>query len=392
MTDRVVLSPAGAAVPVPLAELGRSQMGAWGLVEDQAWLAAGERGNGLELLYLSVADYEHATRGLPADEVPAVVARRRIDFSAKLPAFAIGLVETQLRRVFPLLGGAPVDRQTSADLLSALASFTAVPRFWGVAVRKLLQFVREGDARIAAELGSPSLRAVQDLDPTGEERAVRRRFAIEVGNLLATRGDPEAARGLPYADVERVYLVTPAPPDLEANAREVHEPFARFRGGLAVPFSERRVEQLGGAGEVRVLFPTSSQFLSALSNLTPAQRNVEFAGRLDAPQFGPYLASLRVQQAILRAAVYLIAGTEQQLAQVLAAQLREEAGSLGPWLARADGAAPPGATARGALEQALTTARFLLALCGLRGQLTGAGPLEPLAQAVAAIARSSGSR
>jgi hypothetical protein len=392
MTDRVVFRPADAAVPVPFTELGRAQAGAWGLVDDQAWLAAGERGNPLELLYLSAADYQHAIRGLASEELPAVVARRRTDFSAKVPTFALGLVEMQLREVFPLLGGSPVDTQTSADLISALATFTAVPRFSGVAVRKLLQFVREGDARIMAELDSPSLQAFGDLDPTGQERAVRRRFAIEVGNLLAKRGDPDAARGLPYADVDRVYLVTPAPTDLEAGLHALHEPLAHFRGGLALPFSERRASELGAPGEVRVLFPTSAQLLSALSNLTPAQLDVELTDRLSAPRFGPYVAVLRIQQATLRAAVYLIAGTDQELATALAAHLREEAGSLGPWLARADRAPSSEVTARGRLEDALLTARALGDLCRLRGQLDRTGSLEPLTQAISAIARVPGSR
>jgi hypothetical protein len=390
MTARVVFCPADAAVPIPFTELGRSQAGAWGVVDDQVWLAAGERGNLLELLYLSEADYQHVTRGLPFDEVPAVVARRVTDFSAKVPAFALGLVEMQLREVFPLLGGSPPDTQTSADLISALATFTALPSFCGLAARKLLHYLREGDAQIMAELGSPSLLAFGDLDPTGEERAVRRRFAIEVGNLLATRGDPDAARGLPYADVERVYLVSPAPPDLEAGAHALHEPFAHFRGGLAAPFSERRAGELRAMGEVRVLFPTSAQLLWALSNLTPAQLDVELADRLSAPQFGPYLADLRVQQATLRAAVYLITGTDQELATVLAEQLREEAASLGRWLARADRAPPPGVKARGRLEEALTTARFLVGLCRARDQLERTGPLEPLTQAMSAILRAPG--
>jgi hypothetical protein len=391
MTDRVVFRPADAAVPVPFTELGRTQAGAWGLVDDQAWLEAGERGNPLELLYVSAADYQHAIRGLASEELPAVVARRRTDFSAKVPTFALGLVEMQLREVFPLLGGSPVDTQTSADLISALATFTVVPSFLGLTARKLLNYVREGDAQIMAELGSPSLQECGDLDPTGEERAVRRRFAIEVGNLLATRGDPDAPRGLPYADVERVYLVTPATPDLEAGAHALHEPFAHFRGGLAVPFSERRAGELGETGEVRVLFPTSAHLLLALSNLTPAQLDVELADRLSAPQFGPYLSALRVQQATLRAAAYLITGTDQELAAVLGRHTREEAASLGPWLARADRAPPPGATARGYLEDALTTARLLMGLFRVRGQLELTGPLEPLTQAMSAILRTPGS-
>jgi len=389
MSDRVVFRAAGAAVPVAWAELGRSEAGAWGVVDDQVWLAAGAQGNPLELLYLSVADYAHATRRLPGDEVAAVVARRRPAFAANVPAYAIGIVEMQLREVFPLLGPSPADARTSADLISALATFTVVSRFSGTAVRKLLQFVREGDARIMAELGSPSLQAVADLDPSGGERAARRRFAVDVGVLLARRGDPDAARGLPYADVERVYLITPAPPDVEATAEALHEPVAHVRGGLAVPFSERRAGELAARGGVRVLFPTSAQFLSALSNLTPAQLEVEVTDRLQAPGFAAYLAALRVQQATLRAAVYLLGATDQELATVLAGQLHEEASALGAWLASGDHPPPPGVTAVGRLEAALATARTLLALCRLRGQMDQTVSLEALAQAVSAIARAA---
>ncbi len=240
--------------------------------------------------------------------------RRRTDFAAKVPAFALGLVEAQCREVFPLLTGSPADTQTSADLVSALATFTVVPRFWGVAVGKLLHFLREGDARSWPSSPRRRCSCWGTWIRPARSAPSRRRFAIDVGRLLATRGDPDAARGLPYADVERVYLVSPAPPELEASAHAMHEPVAHFRNGLAIPFSERQAGELGALGEVRVLFPTSGQFLSAMSNLTPAQLEVELADRLDAPQFGPYVAALRVQQATLRTAVYLLAGTDQELA------------------------------------------------------------------------------
>ena len=199
MSERVVFRPVGVDGAIPFAELGHAPAGAWGLVDDQAWLAAPDDGaDALELLFLTRADYLHAVRELSPGDVAQVVDYRRTTFAVQVPSIALGLVELRVRECIGSLDESDVGTRLRGDLLTALASFTTVPRFAGTAIPKLLDDLREGDARIIAELESPSLRAAGDLDPSGDERATRRRFATDVGQLAARRGRPEKARVLPY--------------------------------------------------------------------------------------------------------------------------------------------------------------------------------------------------
>jgi hypothetical protein len=385
VSARVVFIPGGTPISFLTTELGRGTAGTWGVVQDESWLAAGAAGDPLELLYLSPADYQHAVRGLAPAEIEAAVDRRRTTFASQLPSLALGLVELQLRGSFALLGATPRQQQACGDLLVALASFTAVPRFSAVAPAALLQLVCEGDAQIVAELDSPSLQEAGDLDPTGEERATRRRFASEAGALLARRG-ADAGGALPYFDVERVYLITPVPEDLEAAAHSFHDPVERFGAGLLLPLAERNAGSLVADGhQLQVVFPTRGQFMGTASALTAAQRTVELNERFGAPAFVPYLAALRVQQATLRAAALLITGADAELAVLLGRHHAEEAARLGPWLASGAPAPAPGTTARGSLGSTLETATLLIGLCRQRGLLARTGGLEALARALSHV-------
>ena len=59
MIKRVAYLPAGRTTNLPFEQVGTAIPGTWGLVSDEEWLK-GEFDDPLELLYLSVEDYEKA--------------------------------------------------------------------------------------------------------------------------------------------------------------------------------------------------------------------------------------------------------------------------------------------------------------------------------------------
>lgn len=386
MSERVVFRPSGTESAIPFTTLGQVPGGAWGIVDDQAWFGA-SGGDSLELLFLTRADYLHAVRGLSAQDLGPLVENRRRTFASQIPGIALGVVELFVRQWIGALGTGDSDAGVRGDLLTALASFTTVPRFADTAVPTLLDHLREGDARIIVELDSPSLRAAGDLDPNGDERATRRRFATDIGTAIARPGQPEArSRVLPHVDIERAYLLTPVPADIEEAAHSFHDPAMHFRGGLIVPIPEREIPQLVHDGhEATVVFPTRGQLSGALAGMTDAEIGREVNERLRVPGFGAYLRALRLQQATLRTAAWLIAGGDVGILGLLAEQVREETSKLGSWLAF--GAPSPNAGSVAATSTAaLDAATFLVALCRLRGELTRAGGLEALARALSQIA------
>lgn len=390
MTERVVFRPDRLVSAVPFDELGRTEEGAWGIVDEATWLAADD-GGALALLYLTRAEYEHAERKLSSPETARAVRQQLTIFSPRVAAKAMGLIEAQVRDAIAAFGKTQEDASTRAELFVALASFTTVPRFWGTMSSALIQLLQEGDASIIAELDSPSLQESGDLDPTGDERETRRRFATTLGELAARRGRPGKPSLLPYFDVERVYFVTPPPHELEAAAREFHDPTTRFRDGLLIPLRERSVGDIAAQGhQARVVFPTRGQYLGASAGLTPAQLEVEIDERLTSPGFATYLGALRMKQATLRAAAHVIAGADSDLAELLSAHSAEEASKLGWWLP-AGGRAATEASAGSKLRRAAGVADFLVAFCRRRGTLKEAGNIEALARALSHVAGRSGS-
>jgi hypothetical protein len=390
VTERIVFRPTGAARSIPFVEIGRVQAGAWGAVDDGAWLGASEEGDALELLFLTRPEYQHAVRGLSPGDIAEVISQRRSTFAPQIASVALGLVELRVRDSLGALRVSSRDSSLRADLLTALASFTTVPRFSGTAVPELLDYLREGDARIIAELQSASLRNWGDLDPGGDECSTRHRFATEIGQLAARRGRPEKARVLPYFDVERAYLLTPPSAELEAAAHSSHDPATRFGDGLIVPVAERNVAALEARGHrAAVVFPTRGQFMAASAAMTPAQFAVEVSDRLASPGFALYLRALRLQQATWRTSVRLIAGSDPDLVALLVAQLEEETTKLGTWLGYGIAPAAPGAAVDD-LRSAIEMATFLVAFCRQRGTLASAGGLEALTRALSHVAESFG--
>jgi hypothetical protein len=385
VSTRVVFLRAGAVSAVPLGELGRIAAGAWGLVDDRTWLAAGLLDE-IELLYLSQAEYLHAVRGLAPDKIGEAVLHRRRAFSPDVPAQALGEVAQRASACLRQgAEGAPADG-ARVDLLTALATFTTVPRLARAAPLVLLDYLREGDAEIMAELESPSLRAAGEFDRSGVERETRRSFIVELGQIAARRGQPSKAQTLPYFDVERTYFVVPADPAIERRAGMLNDPMRPWRDGIVVSIPERIALDVQERGHtLKVLFPAPGPFARALVSCTPAQLDVELGERMTAPGFAAYLNARRLHQATLRAAVHLIAGAAAEIAPVLERQTREEAARLGTWLAPdMSQAAIPMAEA---LVAVIDTATLLAALCRHHDRLAIAAKVEALAHALSYVAQ-----
>jgi hypothetical protein len=163
-----------------------------------------------------------------------------------------------------------------------------------------------------------------------------------------------------------------------------------------MPVAERQLPELEALGHrLTVVFPARGPFVWALSDLTGEQLEVEIADRLASPGFARYLALLRLQEAILRVATRLIAGTDAGIERALAVQTTAEAARLGTWLAIGGGAnsaiAGEGATATELLARAIDDATFLAALCRRDQRDRIAARLDPLARALGQVAASRGS-
>lgn len=385
MSERIVFGSSAAASSISFEELGKAPdgLGAWGVVDDQQWLAS-RAADGFELLYLSRGDFQYAVRGLTPEGVVGVVEQRRRTFARETPALALGLVESGVRACAGGLGAGPRAAAVRADLLTALASFTLVPRFANTAPVDLLDYLQEGEAEILAELESQSLRTAEDLDPGGQEQQARRQFAAELGELGARRGRPAMAQGLPYIDIQRAYWVTPATPDLARRAEMLGDPTLPFGDGLIMPVPERLVAEMGAAGHrATVVFPAARQLVGMMSSLTPEQLQVTVSERLASPGFATYLQALRLQQATLRTAVRLITGTDREFSNLLIRQTSEEANALGAWSGRS---AARTASPADDLAQTIATATFLVELSRRRGRDAIANRLEGLRRALSHVA------
>ena len=148
MSERIVFGSSAAASSISFEELGKAPdgLGAWGVVDDQQWLAS-RAADAFELLYLSRGDFQYAVRGLAPEGVVGVVEQRRRTFARETPALALGLVESEVRACAGGLGAGPRAAAVRADLFAALASFTLVPRFANTEPVDLLDYLQEGEAR-----------------------------------------------------------------------------------------------------------------------------------------------------------------------------------------------------------------------------------------------------
>jgi hypothetical protein len=382
---RVAFIPAEYGQTVPLHPLGEDVEGRWGLLDDAAWMAP-ETVSGIELLSLSHAEFLHAVRGLGREEVGQVVAHRRRLFSSVLPAQALGEVAALLARCVSLLPAWSGAAALTMDLLTALASFTIVPRLASTPSQTLIDYLREGDSEILAELASPSMRAAGVLDAR-DEPEVRRRFALELGQIAAKHGQAGKDRVLPHVDVVRTYFITPIDRKAEQQARFLGNPARPWRDGILLPLPERMARQVKLRGHAtEVIFPALGPFVGALQECTPAQLEVELGERLTRPELPAYLDERRVQQAALRVAVQLLAGADSELGPLLHAQVQRETASLQGWLSRDAGATVAISDVPAELRALVDAATLLAFLCRRQGSPGPAGKVEAIGRALSHVA------
>ena len=389
MSTRVAFLPADGKQVPGFHDLGASQEGRWGLLDDEAWLAAADPGE-IELLYFSHPDFLHAMRGLDGDQVAEAVLRRRRVFSAGLPSRALGEVALATSHTISML---PVGAQTGEivwDLLTAQASFTTVSRLAQTPPLVLLDYLRAGDAGIIAELESPTLRAVGAFDVDGVERDVRRQFALDLGQITARHGQTGEDRVLPFVDVVRTYYVTPPDPKARSKARFLGDPVHDWRDGIILPIPERLAIDVKVRGhEMQVIFPALGPFLGAMEECTQAQLAIELSERLTAPGYSAYLNQRRLAQAVRRIAAHLIAGTNPEIGPVLLAQAQTEASRLPGWLAHDVAGTLPISDVSTEINAIVETATLLASLCRRRDNAAVAERVEALGRALSHVAEEA---
>jgi len=387
VSTRVAFLPAG-RTPVPgFRDLGESPDGRWGLLDDEAWLGAEGAGE-IELLYFSHPDFLHAMRGLEADQVAEAVLHRRRVFSARLPARALGEVALAVSRTIAMLPVGPKTGEIVAELLTAHASFTAVARLERTAPLVLLDYLRTGDARIMAELESPSLLEAGDFNKDGAECETRRRFALDLGTITARHGQTGEDRLLPFVDVVRTYFVTPSDAKAKARANFLGDPVRDWRDGIILPIPERLAIDVKVRGRrMKVIFPALAPFLGALEECTHAQLEIELSERLAAPGYGTYLNQRRLEQAVRRFATHLVVGADAEIGPMLFAQAQTEAACLPGWLARDAGSTLAMADLPAEIDAIVATASLLAALCRAKDHASTADKVEALGRALAHVAQ-----
>jgi hypothetical protein len=389
MSTRVAFLPAGRKQVPGFHDLGQSPDGRWGLLDDGVWLATEDPG-AIELLYYSHPDFLHAVRGLENDQVAEAVLHRRRVFSANLPSRALGEVALAVSRTICMLPPEARAGEIAADLLTAQASFTAVARYESTAPLVLLDYLRVGDARIIAELESPTLQKAGDFDGDGGERQVRRQFALDLGKITVRHGQAGEDRLLPFVDVVRTYFVTPSDAKTKAEARLFGDPVRDWRDGMVLPIPERLAIDVKVRGcQMRVIFPALGPFLGTLQECTEAQLEIELSERLAAPGYADYVNQRRLEQAVRRFAAHLIAGADSEIGPVLFAQAQTEASSLPAWLAHDVGGTLLMADVSAEIHALVGTATLLAMLCRRKGHGTVADKIEALARALSHVAEEA---
>lgn len=378
------------------APLGELEGGGWVALGDAALLSQMDRDPGTALLFFSTADYATAIRGLPEAEVKAVVRGRLQLWSPKLPDKGLSWLEARERQILVLAAQAG-ESHAFTEVLQLLAQINDGNRYDAISLGSLLVVVLEGDAKIRAEAQDVLSTNVAKASPSLAQLAQRlsdasQKSGVQLGPVLDHFGYPQFAGMLPFTGIGRGVWVSPAPEGLLTALRETKENYALWRGGVVAQLAPSDLgEWTKGATSVRVLYPDATELTRHLFELTPAQRDREFAERLGAGQgavarsYRESLDSAWLWQHLLRRTVLVRAeGKNQEVVQLLSPQVAAEESALArelaqssPWITELSS----GKSKLESLEQVLTCTvadAVLLTALALRPELASHPGLEVL--------------
>jgi multidrug efflux pump subunit AcrA (membrane-fusion protein) len=165
------------------------------------------------------------------------------------------------------------------------------------------------------------------------------------------------------------------------------DPVYPWRDGVILPVPERLAGEVEARGHrMTLLFPATGLFLATVQASTPAQLEVALSEHVADSQIAPYLDDRRMQQAVLRVAVQLIAGADAQLGPMLQSQSEAEAAHLGGWLSTAPASRLSMADAAAELRGIVGNAELLATLCKRASRAKVADKVLALGRALGHVA------
>jgi hypothetical protein len=236
----------------------------WGLVPDAALT-----NRAAVLLYLDLAEYEHAIRGLGPEEIERAVLRRREVF--RLASSDVGRV---LEAVHSAMAHAAKtgERETFDALLAiAVELFAGGGRFDPVDATTLLQVALDADARAVAE--------ARDLPLDQDLAELERRYGLDA-EAMASQGRPQFTRGL--LQVQRPRLCRIGPKDEALHGSFHDELHVVGPDWIAGPWPEHAIAGLRADGKDVEVIAFEPSPLPAWVVETPSQAQRDVQAALDA--------------------------------------------------------------------------------------------------------------
>ena len=262
------------------------------IVDDGTILARARSGSMRPaLLYFSQADYDQSIRNLTPEQVREVVAKRLRYWSPNALAHGVDWIYQAARRSLALAAlasaasGAPRKLlEYFHGILDLMAGITGNGRYDALSLASLLVGVLQGDAKLSEEL-MEAVRvegnAANALLGAGAAEA-QQTFQSALGDVLSRLGRPEFGAAAPYVELRRAIFLSQPSDDFIEGLQKSRESFVMWRDGLVMGCGARRLQDFAQLGQtVQILYFNAGKFLQDLQELTPAQREREFAARLE---------------------------------------------------------------------------------------------------------------
>jgi hypothetical protein len=358
----------------------------------------------LPILYFSREEYDEAIEGLSGPEIDNALRKRLRDWSPNAPGYGLNWIAEQERRCLSLtsLAEASSNPATSARLkehfeksLDLLLTLSGESRYSDDSLPTLIVYVVEGDAKVRGEFLDAAAVAQHRGDTQEADRYAQLAKRIEgylqsLGRILEGLGRPEYGDALPYVPLVRGVFIRPRDADLARSIIARCEPPIEWKDGLVAPWAMEDFPALEKRGKsVHVLYLNSGLLAQDVLDLTPAQRDREFAKRFEngwgasAEERRPYLAGLWLGQHLLRRiALARARAHDQTVSGILGKEVTEEAQELQTelalhpvWLDGKPQSATPD-TLKKCEEQLVDDAKFLAVLSAKENDANSAALFE----------------